>query len=254
MQLCDALPTHQLQFSAGDLTSLESYTVHDISPLLDSAEWQPFQLRTHGFTFGHSPSLELHVSAMEAAGWRHEDLFQELERAGKAVTAKHTGFPCASAGRSRPFRGLYTNVLTAHGMAGGGGQLRGLPEAERHAIRTVYSTNDEVSSEAHGHLHSDGGDSGSYHLWVPIIHAPVEQWPLVVANATQSQVEGGLGLETFDWHSLRYLFRHRMRMGDYVLLDSSETLHTGASIEGIPTELPRAAVVFDYVCRTSPLP
>ena len=61
-------------------------------------------------------------------------------------------------------------------------------------------------------------------------------------------------METFDWHSLRYLFRHRMRMGDYVLLDSSETLHTGASIEGIPTELPRAAVVFDYVCRTSPLP
>ena len=55
-------------------------------------------------------SLSLHVGAMEAVDWQHEDLSQELERAGKAVTAQHTGFPCTSAG-ARPFRGLHTNML-----------------------------------------------------------------------------------------------------------------------------------------------
>jgi len=247
---CDALlPTHQLQFRrTGHPTALESYTVHDIGALVTAeGTTPPFELGKHGFAFGHSPTLVLDAMAMESAEWRHEELFRRLERKGKAIAEQHAGCACASAGRPRPFRGLYTNAHTAHGPVAGSkgtGRLHPLPEAGRHAIRTVYTDHDDTAGLS-SHMHTDGAaDSRSLHLWVPVVHAPVEQWPLVVVNATQSQVRA----TDTDWHALRFVFHHRMRLGDYVLLDSSEALHSGAYIEGVPAELPRAAVVFDYDC------
>ena len=247
---CHALlPTHQLQFRrTGHPTALESYTVHDIGALVTAeGTTPPFELGKHGFAFGHSPTLVLDAMAMESAEWRHEELFRRLERKGKAIAEQHAGCACASAGRPRPFRGLYTNAHTAHGPVAGSkgtGRLHPLPEAGRHAIRTVYTDHDDTAGLS-SHMHTDGAaDSRSLHLWVPVVHAPVEQWPLVVVNATQSQVRA----TDTDWHALRFVFHHRMRLGDYVLLDSSEALHSGAYIEGVPAELPRAAVVFDYDC------
>ena len=182
---------------------------------------------------------------MEAAAWSHDEVFRRLEAEGKAVMARHTRGVCDaidSARRARPYRALYTNAFTATA-----GRLVPIATQEgRHRLREVYSSHDVPLKSSL--VHSDGSP-GAFHLWVPILFA-VRQWPLVLANVSASAAKESFAPD--DARALppsSYVFAHGMEPGQYIVLDSGEALHTGARIEGVATDVPRAAVVFDYECR-----
>ena len=89
---------------------------------------------------------------------------------------------------------------------------------------------------------------GQSRVWLDVF--AVRQWPLVLANVSASAAKESFAPD--DARALppsSYVFAHGMEPGQYIVLDSGEALHTGARIEGVATDVPRAAVVFDYECR-----
>ena len=99
----------------------------------------------------------------------------------------------------------------------------------------------------------DDGDTDLHQLWLPVIHERVEQWPLVLANRTNAQARAaagkGAGLAGFDWSSVPWVFAHRMRLGDFILLRAGVAIHADARlVDGPAPDTPRAAVVFEYRC------